>query len=138
MRASYASRPELDRLNGEKLSFTSRREGPMLNTPRARRGMVTTPHNLASEAGLRVLREGGKAIEAVVAAAATLAVVYPHMTGIGGDGFWLIAVPDGPPVAIDACGAAARGATRELYAGRDAIPWRGPLAAITVAGTLSG
>ena len=53
--------------------------------------MVTSPHHLASEAGLRVLREGGNAIEATVAMAATLAVVYPHMTSIGGDGFWLIA-----------------------------------------------
>ena len=65
----------------------------MLNTPRARRGMVTSPHHLASEAGLRVLRDGGTAIEAAVAMAATLAVVYPHMTSIGGDGFWLIALP---------------------------------------------
>jgi gamma-glutamyltranspeptidase/glutathione hydrolase len=110
----------------------------MLNTPRARRGMVTSPHHLASEAGLRVLREGGNALEAVVATAASLAVVYPHMTGIGGDGFWLVSVPGQAPVAIDACGAAAQGATRDLYAGRDAIPWRGPLAANTVAGTLSG
>ncbi len=110
----------------------------MLNTPRARRGMVTSPHHLASEAGLRVLREGGTAIEAAVAIAASLAVVYPHMTGIGGDGFWLVAVPGRDPVAIDACGAAVQGATRALYAGRDAIPWRGPLAANTVAGTLSG
>jgi gamma-glutamyltranspeptidase/glutathione hydrolase len=100
--------------------------------------MVTSPHHLASEAGLRVLREGGTAIEAAVAIAACLAVVYPHMTGIGGDGFWLVSVPGRDPVAIDACGAAAEGATLALYAGRDAIPWRGPLAANTVAGTLSG
>jgi gamma-glutamyltranspeptidase len=110
----------------------------MLNTPRARRGMVTSPHHLASDAGLRVLREGGNAIEAVVATAAALAVVYPHMTGIGGDGFWIISVPGRDPIAIDACGAAAQGATRAFYAGLDAIPWRGPLAANTVAGTLSG
>ena len=112
----------------------------MLNTPRARRGMVTSPHHLASEAGLRVLREGGNAVEATVAMAATLAVVYPHMTSIGGDGFWLVAAPTGDPVAIDACGAAARAATPELYArhGHRTIPWRGPLAANTVAATLSG
>ena len=80
----------------------------MLNTPRARRGMVTSPHHLASEAGLRVLREGGTAIEATLAMAATLAVVYPHMTSIGGDGFWLIAPPGKPVIGIDACGAAGR------------------------------
>ncbi len=112
----------------------------MLHTPRSRRGMVTSPHHLASEAGLRVLRENGTAIEAAVAMAATLPVVYPHMTSIGGDGFWLIAVPGQDVVAIDACGAAAQTATPALYekAGHKSIPWRGPLGANTVAGTVSG
>jgi gamma-glutamyltranspeptidase len=112
----------------------------MLNTPRARRGMVTAPHHLASEAGLAVLREGGNAIEATVAMAAALTVVYPHMTGIGGDGFWLISVPGRDPIAIEACGRAASAATPELYKskGLRSIPWRGPLAANTVAATVSG
>ncbi len=101
-------------------------------------GMVTAPHHLAAQAGLGVLRDGGNAVQATVAVAATLAVVYPHMTGIGGDGFWLIAEPDGRMHAIDACGAAARSADLGLYAGLDMIPWRGPLAANTVAGTISG
>ncbi len=102
--------------------------------------MVTAPHHLASEAGLRVLREGGNAVEATVAMAAALAVVYPHMTSLGGDGFWLVAAPGQDPVAIEACGAAAGAATLELYAakGFSAIPWRGPMAANTVAATLSG
>jgi oxamate amidohydrolase len=102
--------------------------------------MVTSPHHLASEAGVRVLREGGNAIEAAVAMAASLAVVYPHMTSIGGDGFWLIAPRGRRPVAVDACGGAARAATAQLYAsaGHATIPQRGPLAANTVAGTLSG
>ena len=112
----------------------------MLNTPRSRRGMVTSPHHLASEAGLRVLREGGNAIEAAVAMAATLPVVYPHMTSIGGDGFWIVSVPGRDPIAIDGCGAAAATATPALYRkhGHTSIPWRGPLAANTVAGTISG
>ena len=112
----------------------------MLHTPRSRRGMVTAPHHLASEAGLRVLREGGTAIEAAVAMAAALPVVYPHMTSIGGDGFWLVAIPGKDVVAIDACGAAAEAATPGLYhkAGHNQVPWRGPLAANTVAGTISG
>ncbi len=112
----------------------------MINTPRGRRGMVTAPNSLASEAGLRVLRDGGNAIEACVAIAATLAVVYPHMTGIGGDGFWLISHDGHPPIAIDGCGGAAVAATDALYAahGHDTIPWRGPLAANTVAGTVAG
>jgi gamma-glutamyltranspeptidase/glutathione hydrolase len=102
--------------------------------------MVTSPHHLASEAGLRVLRDGGNAIEATIAMAATLAVVYPHMTSIGGDGFWLVAAPGKDPEALEACGAAAAKASPELYAkaGHATIPWRGPLAANTVAATISG
>ncbi len=112
----------------------------MLNTLRSRRGMVTAPHHLASQAGAQVLRDGGNAVEACVAMAATLAVVYPHMTGIGGDGFWLIAEPDRTPVAVDACGGAGSAADLDLYRakGRSTVPWRGPLAANTVAGTISG
>lgn len=112
----------------------------MLNTPRCLNGMVTSPHHLASQAGLQVLRDGGTAVEAAVATAAALAAVYPHMTAIGGDGFWLIDAPGQAPVAIDACGASAAGADLGFYRrhGADAIPWRGALAANTVAGTVSG
>lgn len=101
-------------------------------------GMAVTPHHLASESALSVLRHGGDAIEAMVAAAATIAVVYPHMNGIGGDGFWLIVPPEGEPIAIDASGAAGALATRDFYAGLSAIPHRGITAALTVPGTLSG
>lgn len=80
----------------------------MINSNTAPQGMAVTPHHLASESALAVLREGGNAIEAMVAAAATIAVVYPHMNGIGGDGFWLIVPPQGEPLTIDASGAAAR------------------------------
>lgn len=110
----------------------------MLHTLRARRGMVVAPHHLAAQAGRDVLRDGGNAIEAAVATAACLAVVYPHMTGIGGDGFWLIHEPDGRVHAIDACGRAAQAATLDFYRGYSSIPWRGPGAANTVAGTVSG
>src|SRR5437762_9787254 len=56
----------------------------------APQGMVTSPHSLASSAGVDVLRAGGSAIDAAIAASAVLTVVYPHMAGIGGDAFWLI------------------------------------------------
>jgi gamma-glutamyltranspeptidase/glutathione hydrolase len=112
----------------------------MLNTPMGRRGMITTPHHLASQAGLAVLREGGNAIEAAIAAAATLSVVYPHMTGLGGDGFWLIAEPGKPPVSIDGSGASGARVERDLYRAEKlkAVPARGGLAANTVAGAVSG
>lgn len=105
-----------------------------------RNGVVVTPHHLASEAGLAVLREGGDAIEAAVAAAAAIAVVYPHMNGLGGDGFWLIDIPGLDPIAIDAAGPAARAATPAFYAaaGCEAIPVRGPLAALTTPGAVDG
>src|SRR5258706_1791784 len=110
----------------------------MIETPRSRRGMVTAPHHLAAQAGLAVLRDGGNAVEAAVAAAAAIAVVYPHMNAIGGDGFWLIAGPGQAPVAVEACGPAAAAATPALYAGHPDIPPRGGLAALTVAGTIGG
>lgn len=101
-------------------------------------GMAVAPHHLASQSALAVLREGGSAIEAMVAAAATIAVVYPHMNGLGGDGFWLIVPPEGDPIAIDASGAAGSLATPEAYSGLTQIPHRGAKAALTVAGTVSG
>ena len=112
----------------------------MLSAVRSSRGMVTSPHHLASSAGLQVLRQGGTAAEAAIATAATLSVVYPHMNSLGGDSFWLVSEPDANPVAVDACGRAAARADVDLYRqqGFDRIPWRGPLAANTVAGTISG
>lgn len=113
----------------------------MLNPSRSTRGMAVAPHSLAAQSARDVLREGGNAIEAMIAAAATIAVAYPHMNSIGGDSFWLISTPGEGPRGIDACGAAGEAATRDYYADRgisDAIPFRGGVAANTVAGTLSG
>ena len=104
-------------------------------------GMAVAPHSLAAESALAVLKEGGNALEAMVAAAATIAVVYPHMNSIGGDSFWVIHSPGKAIGGIDACGAAAGLATRQWYLEQgvtEAIPFRGPLAANTVAGTISG
>src|SRR5262252_3530984 len=58
----------------------------------ARNGMVTTVQPLAAQAGVRILQQGGNAIDAAVAAAAALNVVYPANTGIGGDLFALFYV----------------------------------------------
>ncbi|KRC12012.1 gamma-glutamyltransferase [Hydrogenophaga sp. Root209] len=110
----------------------------MIHTLTALGGMFVAPHHLAAQAGRDVLRDGGNAVEAMVAAAAAIAVVYPHMNAIGGDGFWLIHEPGKEPVAISACGPAAALADLDFYAGHDAIPSRGPKAALTVAGTIGG
>ncbi len=101
--------------------------------------MVSAPHALAARSGARILAEGGNAIEATLAAAATLCVVYPHMTGIGGDSFWLIAAPRSAPLAIDGAGRSGAAVNTALYRDRGLreIPWRGPLAANTVAGAVS-
>ncbi len=101
---------------------------------------VAAPHRDAERAGAAVLAEGGNAIEAAVAVAAALTAVYPHMTGLGGDGFWLIAEPGKAPVGIQACGPSAQAATPDWYRrqGYAAVPPRGPAAALTVAGAVSG
>lgn len=112
----------------------------MFETARSYAGMVVAPHRLAAEAGNAVLREGGNAVEAMIAAASTIAVVYPHMNSLGGDNFWIVHEPGRDPAGIDACGAAAALATRDFYRehGLDEIPSRGPLAALTVPGAVSG
>jgi gamma-glutamyltranspeptidase/glutathione hydrolase len=104
------------------------------------KGMAVAPHRAAAEVAAEVMREGGNAVEAAIAAAATIAAVYPHMNSIGGDAFFLIAEPGKPVRAIDACGAAGSLATIERYRkkGYDTVPPRGPDAALTVAGAVSG
>lgn len=111
-----------------------------INPARGTRGMAVAPHSLASQSALAVLREGGNAVEAMIAAASTIAVVYPHMNSLGGDAFWLISRPGEEPRGLEACGAAAQSASIAMYRdhGLSAIPFRGGLAANTVAGTVSG
>src|SRR5262245_58979795 len=111
-----------------------------VHTAGHRRGVACAPHSAAVEAGRAVLADGGNALEAMVAMAATIAVVYPHMNHLGGDGFWLIREPRGTIRALMAAGAAGARATPELYreAGHDVVPARGPLAALTVPGAIAG
>src|SRR6266540_6885177 len=108
-----------------------------LHTAGHRRGVVCAPHHAAAEAGRAVLAEGGNALEAMVAMAATIAAVYPHMNHIGGDGFWLVRERSGRVRALMAAGrAGAR--VRDLYRDHETIPARGPLAALTVPGAIGG
>ena len=109
--------------------------------PMTTRGMVTSPHYLATQAGVDTLRKGGTALDAAIAVAAVLAVVYPQMCGIGGDNFWLThEAATGTLHGINASGRSGEKATREFFAqkGLSAIPLRGPLAACTVPGVVSG
>ena len=112
----------------------------MLNTTRAYGGAVVAPHFLAAEAGRDVLADGGHAVEAMVAAAAMIAVAYPHMNALGGDGFWLIAPAGGDPFCVMACGGAGALAKPEFYQerGHAEVPARGALAANTVPGAVDG
>jgi gamma-glutamyltranspeptidase/glutathione hydrolase len=104
-----------------------------------RRGVAAAPHQAAAEAGRLMLEEGGNALEAMVAMAATIAAVYPHMNHIGGDAFWLVREPSGRVRAIMGAGPAGAKATPGLYReqGFDEIPARGPLAALTVPGAVA-
>jgi oxamate amidohydrolase len=103
--------------------------------------MVVSPHRLASRAGLAILEQGGGAVEAAVAVAAALTVVYPHMNALGGDNFWLIYnAKSGELKALNASGRSGEAASIGFYTrlGYDQIPARGYLAANTVPGAVSG
>ncbi len=103
-------------------------------------GVVATSQPLASSAGLAVLQRGGNAIDAAVTAAAVLALVEPHMTGIGGDMFAILwSARDRKLVGLNASGRSGSGMTREVLVGRgrQAVPIDGA-EPITVPGALSG
>jgi gamma-glutamyltranspeptidase/glutathione hydrolase len=92
-------------------------------------GMVTSPHALASEAGAHVLRDGGNALEAAVAVAAAITVLYPHFCGLGGDAVWIVADPEGRRACFLGIGQAAN----QLPDLAGTIPLRGPSSALTSA-----
>jgi gamma-glutamyltranspeptidase/glutathione hydrolase len=100
-------------------------------------GMAATSHPLASAVAVDVLRGGGNAVDAAVAASAVLTVVEPHMTGIGGDCFVILAEPDGSVHGLNGSGRAPAAATAAAYRARGltGIPEFGPLS-ITVPGAI--
>src|SRR5256712_4971316 len=107
---------------------------------RATRGMVAAPHVLAAEAGRAMFTAGGNALDAAIAAAATIAVVYPHMNSIGGDNFWLIyEARAGRLRALNACGRAAPAVAADAYRARygTAMPVHGGAATMTLPQVLS-
>ena len=102
------------------------------------KGVIATPHRLASEAGAQVLRDGGNAIDAAIAADAVLCVVYPHMTSVGGD-LMAIVWPAGASAPVGLIGAGRSGELATIdevrSRGHDEMPERGPLS-VTVPGTV--
>ncbi len=99
---------------------------------------IATPHEAATTAGAGAFERGGNAVDAILAAATTLAVVYPHMCGVGGDLFALVEQPGAPgPVAICSSGAAPEGLSRLLRGKHSSMPERGPLT-VTVPGAVAG
>lgn len=98
----------------------------------SQRGMVTSPHALASQTGADVLARGGNAIEAAIATAASLCVTYPHFCGLGGDAFMLISDAQGQVQTLSGIGQAA--VDVQGYSG--SIAPRGPRSALTTAATV--
>lgn len=96
------------------------------------KAVVTSPHTLASEQGLNILRQGGNAIEAAIATATTLSVLYPHFNGLGGDAFMVISDASGDVTTISGIGQS----FQNLPKFDSAIPTRGIHSAITTAGTV--
>ncbi|MDP6094481.1 MAG: gamma-glutamyltransferase, partial [Gammaproteobacteria bacterium] len=107
---------------------------------RGMKGAVSSDHPLATQAGLRVLQEGGNATDAIIAMAGVLAVVRPHMNGIGGDAFGIFYDGEsGEITALNASGRAGAAATPEFFmaAGVDRIPGSGALS-VSVPGAVAG
>jgi len=103
-------------------------------------GAVSADHPLAAQAGLEVLKDGGNATDAIIAMAGVLAVVRPHMNGVGGDAFGIFYDGDtGEVTALNASGRSGALASPEFFAeaGVDAIPQTGGLA-VSVPGAVAG
>lgn len=96
----------------------------------SKKGMVTSPHELSTRAGLDVLKSGGNAIEAAIAIASSLNVTYPHFTGFGGDAFMIISDRNGKVRTLSGIGQAPQ--VLPNYSG-NAIPTRGAQSMLTTA-----
>jgi gamma-glutamyltranspeptidase/glutathione hydrolase len=105
----------------------------------AGRGAIATSHDAATEAGAGILERGGTAVDAAIAAAAMLCVVYPHNVALGGDLVALVRDPAGRTRFVNATGRAASAETREGLAARHGgvMPSRG-VDAVTVPGGVRG
>lgn len=97
-----------------------------------RRGAVASNHPVATMAGLDVLKAGGNAVDAAIAVSLTLGVVEPHMSGLGGDGFYHVyRAKDGQAATFNGTGMAPAAATVARYRAEGGIPNAGPLSVQT-------
>src|SRR5437667_8448837 len=104
----------------------------------AQHGMVAAGHPLAAEAGMRILKAGGNAVDAAMATWAVQGEVEPGMTGLGADMFVLIYLAKtGEVKFINGTGFAAKAATIDFYKSQGGIPEEGPLS-ISVPGAVGG
>jgi gamma-glutamyltranspeptidase len=104
---------------------------------RGRRFALASPHALATAAGAEAVREGGTAVDAALAAAAVLAVVYPHMCSVGGDLVALLRRPDGSLLSVNGTGAAPEAFGSRPPATGGWPPHTGP-GTVTVPGAVAG
>lgn len=102
----------------------------------ASNGMAATSHPLATLAAVETLRAGGTAADAAVAAVSTLCVVEPHMTGIGGDCYWLVAQPGKPVTGYNGSGRAGASASYEKVRAQGLREIGSSIHAVTVPGAL--
>ncbi|WP_433293648.1 gamma-glutamyltransferase family protein [Pseudonocardia sp. CA-142604] len=103
------------------------------------RGSIASPHHLATEAGEDAFRAGGNAIDAALAAAVVLDVVYPNQTALGGDAVALVRTPGGAIHCVNATGGApaAQSVERLRAVHGEEIPFRG-IDTVTVPGAVRG
>ena len=112
----------------------------MTITRYAPEGAVAAANPLAATAGIMMLDRGGNAVDAAIATAAAMAVTSPHMCGLGGDLFALIARPGEPPAALNASGRAGSGANPERLRAEGAkdMPFQYDIRSVTVPGCVDG
>lgn len=91
---------------------------------KAKHGMVVAQEAIAADVGVAVLKSGGNAVDAAIAAGFALAVTHPSAGNIGGGGFMLIRLVDGRTTFLDFREAAPQKATRDMYVGPDGKPTR--------------